>query len=333
MPTIDDIDWPSLRDDVGPATEIGEALRALNSPDEDIATDAWDLVCERVLGGKPSEITIAVVPILCGLGDSGELPTWELLVEVAAAAFKSLDAPNADPGQAAMAQRIIDALDHAALHDQLARSAPDLAAVLLAGVLGRTDEQLFAALRRLAEHEDLERRAAALVALTLARRFDPDTVTLCRRLAIHASEDDGVAAALLLAVASVRDRLSEAEVAAVDQLATPRRVAQLSKRLGDLIELPKPTLARPSGPLETARVVFAGASIVLVEHPGRGRLTLRMPNTGLQAGDQVAVGSFVAVGNAWLARVAEFVDGQGQRRRHEFDDEGLPPGRRDGLLV
>jgi hypothetical protein len=45
-------------------------------------------------------------------------------------------------------------------------------------------------------------------------------VTLCRRLAIHASEDDGVAAALLLAVASVRDRLSEAEVAAVDQLAT-----------------------------------------------------------------------------------------------------------------
>lgn len=50
----------------------------------------------------------------------------------------------------------------------------------------------------------------------------------------------------------------------------------MSKRLGDLIELPKPTLARPSGPLETARVVFAGASIVLVEHPGRGRLTLRI---------------------------------------------------------
>ena len=46
-------------------------------------------------------------------------------------------------------------------------------------------------------------------------------------------------------------------------------------------------------PLEAASIVFSGPALVLVEHPSRGRFTLKVANTGLKKGDSVAIGGFV----------------------------------------
>jgi hypothetical protein len=53
------------------------------------------------------------------------------------------------------------------------------------------------------------------------------------------------------------------------------------------------TAEQQRAPLEAASVVFSGPALVLVEHPSRGRFTLKVANTGLAKGDAVAIGGFV----------------------------------------
>lgn len=57
--------------------------------------------------------------------------------------------------------------------------------------------------------------------------------------------------------------------------------------------LRSPASLAPLGNYEIAIVVFASASLVMVNHPSRGNFTLRVPGTGLVKGDMVELAGFL----------------------------------------
>jgi hypothetical protein len=113
--------------------------------------------------------------------------------------------------------------------------------------------------------------------------------------------------------------------ARVHELATPARMVVLRNDPSVMysalydVDLPPPPLAAPKDtPLEDATVLFAGKDLLLVEHPTRGRFTVRVGGEGIAKGNIVRLGGFTAVlGN--VARVAEI-----RGVRHVFDERGMP---------
>jgi hypothetical protein len=87
--------------------------------------------------------------------------------------------------------------------------------------------------------------------------------------------------------------------------------------LGHGAEQPGPVEADLAAPraadeqLEPAEVVFAGPSLVVVQHPDRGRFTLKIAETGLERGAAVQLGGFVA-GPGEAATVLEYENPAGE---------------------
>ncbi|MCP4448829.1 MAG: PQQ-binding-like beta-propeller repeat protein [Myxococcales bacterium] len=72
---------------------------------------------------------------------------------------------------------------------------------------------------------------------------------------------------------------------------------------------------------EPAMVSFAGPALVTVQHESRGRLVVKIPNTGLAKGDSVAIGGFVVgPGGSSKPTAIEYRDGSGEQVRRYTGD-------------
>lgn len=174
-------------------------------------------------------------------------------------------------------------------------------------------------LERAVRDSDEATRATALIALAFAA---PKSRAVTELFDGTLPTEAGLEAAAAFVLRHARRPLSGAALELADRAGEPGslerilcRDLELSLDLEAL--LPPFSEVTPRGELEAAKVIFSGASLVMVQHPTRGNFTLRVSGAGLTSGDTVLIGDFLsdrAQRARWTAN--------GSTREARFDLQG-----------